>query len=546
MLGLICGGRKARLSRPPHAPPPAAPKSPPQLAVGPLNPRRFALQTGRPKLLLADDSLTYRKVISLTFADEGMEVVTASDGEEALRLLEAGTPPDIVLADAVMGGPGPDGYQLCERVKRDERLRHVPVILLVGRFEPFNEAEARRVGADTFLTKPFQPIRDLIHKVGSLLGGGEQKSAPEQEPAADAGAGGETGAQPPSFRAAGAPGLTQDSDARPHADAHAVAEDASAPFADFDADDEMIEAVPADAFTPATAAVAAEEAREAPAFSGHDARPSFEPSRVAEPSFAPAAHAPSAAHFAASAQPQSAFNAPAPAAVSTDDALLDLDDDAAPAQSAAAPAADSDNFILDLDDNLLSDLHTPETPGAAEPEPSVFGAKEVSGAQPDAAGAFAEAAHGDAAAPEEMTSETTDDLATSDTGGRHDFIEPTVEPAEAPVPAQVEGEFTDGSVEGDLPKPPAAGFVASSGSAPAASAEPSTEGFAVGEARVGIDERPAAAAAGRLSPEEVDAIARRVVELMSDRVVREIAWEVVPELAERLTRRKLEEERGRD
>src|SRR5919112_732763 len=75
--------------------------------------------------------------------------------------------------------PGPDGYALCERVKRDGRLRHVPVVLLVGTFEPFNEAEARRVGADTVLTKPFQSIRDLVSKVGSLLGG-ESKHEEEQ------------------------------------------------------------------------------------------------------------------------------------------------------------------------------------------------------------------------------------------------------------------------------------------------------------------------------------------------------------------------------
>src|SRR5215213_7201952 len=86
-----------------------------------------------------------------------------------LRALADEPPPDVVLADVVM--PGPDGYELCERVKRDGRLAHVPVVLLVGTFEPFNEAEARRVGADTVLTKPFQSIRDLVSKVSSLLGG---------------------------------------------------------------------------------------------------------------------------------------------------------------------------------------------------------------------------------------------------------------------------------------------------------------------------------------------------------------------------------------
>src|SRR5215218_5672235 len=111
------------------------------------------------------------------FEEEGYEVVAVGGGEEALRELEAERPPDVLLADAVM--PGPDGYMLCERVKRDARLAGVPVVLLVGTFEPFNEAEARRVGADTVLTKPFQSIRDLVSKVGSLLGG-ESKHEAEQ------------------------------------------------------------------------------------------------------------------------------------------------------------------------------------------------------------------------------------------------------------------------------------------------------------------------------------------------------------------------------
>src|SRR5256714_14096420 len=179
------------------------------------------------------------------FGEEGYEVVAVGSGAEALRELEAEPPPDLLMADAVM--PGPDGYELCERVKRDARLRNMPVVLLVGTFEPFNEAEARRVGADTVLTKPFQSIRDLVSKVGSLLGGGEAK---HEEDAREQTRGEEAERTP----------------ATPHADAHAPREAAWAiaeprgeqaedvhdehatPFADFAADDEMIEAKPADAF----------------------------------------------------------------------------------------------------------------------------------------------------------------------------------------------------------------------------------------------------------------------------------------------------------
>jgi len=126
----------------------------------------LALLAGR-KLLLADDSATIQKVIDLTFADEGVQVVSVGNGREAIdRLLEVR--PDVVLADVFM--PSPNGYEVCEYVKTNEQLKHIPVMLLVGSFEPFDEAEARRVGADDILTKPFQSIRRLIERVGGLVG----------------------------------------------------------------------------------------------------------------------------------------------------------------------------------------------------------------------------------------------------------------------------------------------------------------------------------------------------------------------------------------
>ena len=118
------------------------------------------------KLLLADDSATIQKVIDLTFADEGVRVVAVGSGREAIdQLLEV--EPDIVLADVFM--PSPNGYEVCEYIKTNEKLKHIPVVLLVGSFEPFDEAEARRVGADDILTKPFQSIRRLIDRVGALV-----------------------------------------------------------------------------------------------------------------------------------------------------------------------------------------------------------------------------------------------------------------------------------------------------------------------------------------------------------------------------------------
>lgn len=135
------------------------------------------------KLLLADDSITIQKVVDLTFADEGVTVLCLNNGKEAIERIEEFAP-DVVLADVFM--PLMNGYQVCEYIKQNEKLKHIPVMLLVGSFEPFDEAEARRVGAEDTLTKPFQSIRRLVDKVGILLGGHQPGEAPTAElPKAD-------------------------------------------------------------------------------------------------------------------------------------------------------------------------------------------------------------------------------------------------------------------------------------------------------------------------------------------------------------------------
>jgi len=146
-------------------------------------------------LLVADESPYYQTVLSLTFADEGMKVVMAGDGREALAKLEQSVP-DLIIAGLSM--PGISGSELCRIVKQDERFRHIPVMLLVGSHESFDQPEARRVGADEVVTKPFKSIRHLVGRVGSLLGGkgadggaadfstlGLDRSEPEGVPAVD-------------------------------------------------------------------------------------------------------------------------------------------------------------------------------------------------------------------------------------------------------------------------------------------------------------------------------------------------------------------------
>lgn len=117
------------------------------------------------KLLLADDSPLYQKIVAVNFADEGVSVLCVGNGREAIERLEEFAP-DIVLADVFM--PEMNGYEVCEYIKQNQKFKHIPVMLLVGHFEPYDEEEARRVGANDTVTKPFKSLRRLIEKVGLL------------------------------------------------------------------------------------------------------------------------------------------------------------------------------------------------------------------------------------------------------------------------------------------------------------------------------------------------------------------------------------------
>ncbi|HEX9759954.1 MAG TPA: response regulator, partial [Candidatus Acidoferrales bacterium] len=107
-----------------------------------------------PKVLIADDNSNIQKMAALALKDQGFEVVGVSNGEAAVKKL-ADLMPDVVLADVFM--PVRNGYEVCEFVKNDPRFAHMPVVLLVGAFDPVDEHEVKRVGADDVLQKPFVP-----------------------------------------------------------------------------------------------------------------------------------------------------------------------------------------------------------------------------------------------------------------------------------------------------------------------------------------------------------------------------------------------------
>jgi CheY-like chemotaxis protein len=117
------------------------------------------------KLLLADDSITIQKVVELILSEEGFEIKATNNGEEALTAIPS-FKPDIILADIEM--PKINGYQLCEKIKKDPLMFSIPVILLAGAFEPIDEELAKQVNADDFIIKPFES-QELISKINAAL-----------------------------------------------------------------------------------------------------------------------------------------------------------------------------------------------------------------------------------------------------------------------------------------------------------------------------------------------------------------------------------------
>ncbi|HTP51562.1 MAG TPA: response regulator, partial [Anaeromyxobacteraceae bacterium] len=134
-------------------------------------------------LLLADDSITIQKVVGIIFATEDYRITAVDNGEDALRKARESRP-DIILADVVM--PRMNGYEVCEAVKGDPQLAGVPVVLLAGTFEAFDEARARAAKADGHIAKPFES-QSLLSRVKELVEGAQPAPAPQAYPRAAAG-----------------------------------------------------------------------------------------------------------------------------------------------------------------------------------------------------------------------------------------------------------------------------------------------------------------------------------------------------------------------
>jgi CheY-like chemotaxis protein len=140
------------------------------------------------KILVADDNSNIQKMVGLALKDQGIDVVAVGNGEAAVRKI-ADIHPDLVLADVFM--PVRNGYEVCRFVKEDPKYAHIPVILLVGAFDPLDEQEAQRVGADGVLKKPFVPpdplismVKSALARAGVLIGAAAHAERPPEAPPA--------------------------------------------------------------------------------------------------------------------------------------------------------------------------------------------------------------------------------------------------------------------------------------------------------------------------------------------------------------------------
>jgi len=104
------------------------------------------------KVMVIDDSKTIRRTAETLLKKEGCEVITATDGFEALSKITDHRP-DIIFIDIMM--PRLDGYQTCALIKRNKSYKETPVILLTSKDGLFDRARGRIVGSDQYLTKPF-------------------------------------------------------------------------------------------------------------------------------------------------------------------------------------------------------------------------------------------------------------------------------------------------------------------------------------------------------------------------------------------------------
>jgi len=122
-----------------------------------------------PKILIVDDEAPMRRLLQQSLEDledEGVEFLVAEDGEAALALIES-EQPDLILLDVMM--PKVNGFDVCQAVRQKLQMKDATIILLTAKGQAADRERGEQVGANLYMTKPFDPD-ELLEKASQILG----------------------------------------------------------------------------------------------------------------------------------------------------------------------------------------------------------------------------------------------------------------------------------------------------------------------------------------------------------------------------------------
>ncbi|MBL7151281.1 MAG: response regulator [Candidatus Omnitrophica bacterium] len=117
------------------------------------------------RILLVDDEAQLVEMVKMRLEASGYEVLSAFDGQEALDKARK-EKPDLIILDLML--PKIDGYKVCRMLKFDEKYKNIPIILFSARAQETDVKLGKEVGADAYITKPFDPP-SLLEKIKELL-----------------------------------------------------------------------------------------------------------------------------------------------------------------------------------------------------------------------------------------------------------------------------------------------------------------------------------------------------------------------------------------
>lgn len=117
------------------------------------------------KILVVDDEEHILELIRFNLEGAGFQAITATNGEDALRLCNE-QQPDLILLDIML--PGIDGLEVCRKLKSEKETRLIPIIMITAKGEEIDKIVGLELGADDYITKPFS-VRELLARVKALL-----------------------------------------------------------------------------------------------------------------------------------------------------------------------------------------------------------------------------------------------------------------------------------------------------------------------------------------------------------------------------------------